>query len=320
MKTFKALVVAAALCSSFPLVSQEVSGSAQQSSSVSAPSAQSSQSAGASARASRHGASAQGSARGSANGSASGPAQMTPVNGELVGKLDSKTAKTGDPVVMKTTQKARTVDGAEIPKGSRLIGHVTDVQAHGNGNQDSHLGVAFDRAELRNGQSMAIHSVIESVSPSAAAANAAAAGEDDAFASSPAVGGMAMGGGAAAARSGGGLVGGSRSAVGGVGSVAGGTVNPVGSGASSAGAGLGSTTRGTLGAAGGTAVNAGHGTLNGAAVGTGSLAAHATAIPGVMLGGDASGAASGMLSASNKNVHLDNGTQMVLGVSSAIEK
>jgi hypothetical protein len=39
-----------------------------------------------------------------------------------------------------------------------------------------------------------------------------------------------------------------------------------------------------------------------------------------MLGSDASGAASGMLSASNKNVHLDNGTQMVLGVSSALEK
>jgi hypothetical protein len=39
-----------------------------------------------------------------------------------------------------------------------------------------------------------------------------------------------------------------------------------------------------------------------------------------MLGGDASGAASGMLSAQNKNVHLDSGTQMVLGLSSAIEK
>jgi hypothetical protein len=36
-----------------------------------------------------------------------------------------------------------------------------------------------------------------------------------------------------------------------------------------------------------------------------------------MLAGDASGATSGTLSASHKNVHLDGGTQMVLGVSSA---
>jgi hypothetical protein len=40
----------------------------------------------------------------------------------------------------------------------------------------------------------------------------------------------------------------------------------------------------------------------------------------VMLGGNASGEASGMLSASKKNVHLDSGTQVVLGISSAVGK
>jgi hypothetical protein len=50
---------------------------------------------------------------------------------------------------------------------------------------------------------------------------------------------------------------------------------------------------------------------------TGSLAAHATGIPGVMLAGDASGSASGMLTASRKNIHLDSGTQMVMGVAAA---
>jgi hypothetical protein len=56
------------------------------------------------------------------------------------------------------------------------------------------------------------------------------------------------------------------------------------------------------------------GTLSGGAAGSGT--AHATGIPGVMLAGRGSAAssASGTLSASKKNVHLDGGTQIVLGV------
>lgn len=333
MKTIKAFVVAAVVVSSFPVVAQQADANVQQSSSVTAPGSQTSQSANANASASRHGANAQaagaagnssavgglGSASGNANGSAMGAADMRLVSGQLEGKLDSKTAKVGDPVIVKTTDKARTADGTVIPKGSRLIGHVTQVQAHGKGNQDSQLGLAFDRAELKNGQSMAIHSVIESVSPSAAAANMAAAGDDDLFASGPAIGGApAIGGGG---RSSGGLVdGGSHGLVGGTGSLAGGTTNAVGSVTGNAGGRVGSTAGGALNATGSTAMSAGNGALRGAAAGAGSLGAHATGIPGVMLGGDASGAASGMLSASRKNVHLDSGTQMVLGVTSAVNR
>ena len=55
---------------------------------------------------------------------------MSSVSGELEGKLDSKTAKVGDRVVLKTTEKVQTSDGTVIPRGSRLVGHVTQVQAH----------------------------------------------------------------------------------------------------------------------------------------------------------------------------------------------
>jgi hypothetical protein len=330
MKTIKAFVVAAFVVSSFPILAQQADADMQQSTSASTPGTQVNQSASGSASASRHGIAAQGSGSAgssnavhglgstssSANGSATGAAETRPVSGELVGKLDSKTAKVGDPVILKTTGKARTADGTEIPKGSRLIGHVTDVQAHGHGNQDSRLGLEFDHAELRNGQSMAIHSVIESVSPSPAAASAAAAGSDDMFAGAPAGGGFAAGG----TRSSGGLVGGARGVAGGTASLTGGAVNSAGSAAGNAGAGVGSTTGGALSATGNTALNAGNGTLRGAAAGTGSLAAESTGIPGVMLGGAASGEVSGMLSASKKNVHLDSGTQMVLGVSSAASR
>ena len=43
------------------------------------------------------------------------------MSGELQDKLDSKTAKVGDSVVVKTA------DGTEIPKGTKLVGRVTDV-------------------------------------------------------------------------------------------------------------------------------------------------------------------------------------------------
>jgi hypothetical protein len=49
---------------------------------------------------------------------------MSPVNGELVNRLDSKTARAGDSVVVQTRSPVRTADGTEILKGSKLVGHV----------------------------------------------------------------------------------------------------------------------------------------------------------------------------------------------------
>jgi hypothetical protein len=41
------------------------------------------------------------------------------VSGELKNKLDAKTARVGETVVLKIDQKVTTVDGTVIPKGSR---------------------------------------------------------------------------------------------------------------------------------------------------------------------------------------------------------
>jgi hypothetical protein len=238
------------------------------------------------------------------NAQSSVQAQTHPVSGELEGKLDSKTAKAGDQVVVKTSEAFRTSDGVTIPKGSRIVGHVTQVQAHGNGSQDSRLGIQFDRAELKNGESFHVQSMIESVAPPANAMAAASIdSSEDMGASAMGGGGRAMGGG----RAGGGLLGGGASAV--------------GSTTAGAGAGLGRTVGGSVDAASGLTGSAGAAVgnnLNGAAGATGSLATHATAVPGVMLQADAAGSASGVLSASKRNIHLDSGTQMTLGVAGAV--
>ena len=267
---------------------------------------------------------------------------MRPVNGELQGKLDAKSAKPGDQVIVKTMEKTTTADGTEIPKGSRLVGHVTQVQAHEKGQAESQMGIAFDHAELKGGRSIPIHSMIQSVNPPASAMMASSMGAGDSMDGGMGGGSMGMagggmgGGGRAVASGGGGLVGGGGMAGGraaggggglvgggGGGGLVGGTVSNVSSAGGHVGSDVGSTAGGALGATGHMAGNAtgtvggAGGNLSGAPGTTGALAAHATGVPGVMLRGDATGSASGMLSATNKNVHLDSGTQMVLGIAAA---
>lgn len=93
--------------------------------------------------------------------------QLQLITGELQDKLDSKSAKQGDSVVLKTREDVRIPDGTAIPKGSKLVGHITNVQARGNGKENSQITLQFDHAELKGGASLPIESVLESVAPSA---------------------------------------------------------------------------------------------------------------------------------------------------------
>ena len=97
-------------------------------------------------------------------------AEMSPVTGELVSKLDSKTAKAGDSVVVQTKTSVNTADGTEIPKGSKLVGHVVAVRPSGSGD-NSQVALQFDHIELKGGQSMPVHSQIQSISPAGGAAS-----------------------------------------------------------------------------------------------------------------------------------------------------
>ncbi len=349
MKIATFVAVAIAILTSIPLLGQEAGASAQGSSRTSAAGTQVSDSAHAGANASAAGASAGGSASGAASGTAGASSaaagtrgavgygdeaashafEMTSVTGELEGKLDSKTAKAGERVVVKTTEKIQTADGTLFPKGSHLIGHITEVQAFSKEHGAAQMGIALDRAELKNGQSVEIFTLIRGVSPSPSVAETNAMAEGDSFAG----GGGAMGGqmgGAQPAMGGGGMGGGGRS--GGGGGLAGGTLNGAGGiagGAAGAAGGtldradrttgdLDSQETGALGAKtdAGAVEAAGHGDLG---LDTGAHAAEAaravprpTRVPGLMLAG--SSTASGLLLASRKNIELESGTQMQLGI------
>lgn len=322
MKTARYLAAATFAIASLPLLmAQQVDATAQQNASASAAGVHANQSANAGASANVNHGHADANGNANANGSAIAPgaaasgaahdsgtatANLRPVTGELEGRLDSRTSRAGDQVVLKTSQKIKTADGMVIPKGSRLIGHVTEVQAHSKQQAESHMGLEFDRVEMRGGQSMAIHSIIESVQPSPAAMAAASMAEEDAIDAPMGGGAVAGGGGIGGGLGGGGLVGG---AVGGAGMAT-----------SHVGSELGSTTGSAMHATSGLGANAagdlGRG-VNAAANGAGFVGARATGIRGVMLNGDAAGSASGMLTAANRNIHLDSGTQMVLGITAA---
>ena len=236
--------------------------------------------------------------------------EMISVSGELEGKLDSKTAKVGDRVVLKTTEKVQTSDGTVIPRGSRLVGRVTQVQAQDDEHAIAQMGILFDRAELKGGQSVAIYTLIRGARPGASAMapssqmNSGGLGAPNSNMGSMSGEGQPMGG--------------SRGGSGGVFGASGRTMDGVGNAtedpfdratANPAQAGVDENTTATV-------QTAGHGDVNPSSGVHAQAAAravpHATGIPGVMLAGSSS--ASGMFSASKRNFQFASGTEMQLGI------
>jgi hypothetical protein len=91
-----------------------------------------------------------------------GPGSVIPV--QLTKTVDAKKAKTGDPIVAKVTMDMTTNTGEVlVPKDTKVIGHVTEAQARTKEQKESQLGIAFDRAVLKDGEvslPMSIQAVI----------------------------------------------------------------------------------------------------------------------------------------------------------------
>lgn len=73
----------------------------------------------------------------------------TQLAAQLENSLDARRAKPGDRVVLKTIQAVKQDGKVIVPKGARLIGHVTEVQQQTKSNAESRISVVFDR--LRTG-------------------------------------------------------------------------------------------------------------------------------------------------------------------------
>ena len=235
--------------------------------------------------------------------------EMRAVSGELDGKLNSQSAKAGDQVMVKTTHTMMTADGTEVPKGSRVVGHVIAAQAYAKGGASAQLKIVFDRAELHGGGSVAIHCMIQTVAPARRETSD-----------------LGYGGGAGAGMGSGPAMGGGPGMGGDVGAMGGGMgqggMGQGGMGAGAPGAGqMGTGVDRTAGGAGDASnpmiadIPASlPGPMYGVAQLSDSLAPRYTGFPGLMVQADASGATSGTLFAVNRSIRLDEGTRVVLGI------
>ncbi len=90
------------------------------------------------------------------------PGSVIPV--QLTKKVDAKKAKVGDPVEAKVTQDMNTSNGQlVIPKDAKVVGHVTEAQQRSKGQKESELGIAFDHAVTKTGDTqlpMSIQAII----------------------------------------------------------------------------------------------------------------------------------------------------------------
>jgi hypothetical protein len=237
-------------------------------------------------------------------------AQASNVSAELTKKVDSKDAKVGDAVEGKTTSAARLADGTKLPKGTRLVGHVTEVSRKSDTQKTSRLAFGFDHAVMRDGSEMPIHATLMSLS-----APAPAAGGDAGFADDAALGGGGAVGGRGGVRDGGsGLLVGGAGAVGGGGNLAGGAVNRLGATTSNAGA----ATTNTLGST----AHAGTQDLGATTNGAVASGANAERIPvgnlrGVSFSNATGASSSTTLESTGKNIHLDSGSRMTLSVAAS---
>ena len=71
----------------------------------------------------------------------------TLISGKLDSPLDLSQAKVGDLVVLRTDKDVKFDREVVAKKGSRLIGQVAEVHQRQNGEQDSRLGIVFDRLD-----------------------------------------------------------------------------------------------------------------------------------------------------------------------------
>jgi hypothetical protein len=88
----------------------------------------------------------------------------TPVYAELNSGLDSKKVKVGDAVSAHTTEAVKSADGRTIlPRGTKLIGRVAQSTARSKGDGQSMLGIAFDKAVLKNGEDVPLYGRIQAI-------------------------------------------------------------------------------------------------------------------------------------------------------------
>ena len=79
--------------------------------------------------------------------------------------VDARKSKVGDEVLAQTTEPVKEDGQIIIPKGSKILGHVTEAKVRSNDDPNSVLGIAFERAVLKKGDELPLKLTIQAVAP-----------------------------------------------------------------------------------------------------------------------------------------------------------
>jgi hypothetical protein len=214
-------------------------------------------------------------------------ANRTTLSAELSTSVDSRKAKAGDAVTAQITEAVKEDGKTVIPKGSKLLGHVTQASARSKGDPGSSLAIQFEKVVLKNRQEIPLSVWIRAIAAEPKGVYEPGP-EQNTMAGTPAAGQSPMGAG--------------RSTMGGPPAA---TAPPVGASTdSTAGAGGSANPAEKMtGAAGGLSA-AGQLTANSRGV---------FGLDGLHLATDDSSATQGtLITSSGKNVRLDSGTRLLL--------
>ncbi len=121
------------------------------------------------------------------------PGSVIPV--QLSKTIDSKKVQPGDEVAAKVTEDMKSQNGEVlVPKGTEVIGHVTEAQARTKEQKESDIGIAFDHAVMKNGTDLHLPMSIQAIiAPPSPASGSETAGQQASVPGAMTPGGMPPG-------------------------------------------------------------------------------------------------------------------------------
>jgi hypothetical protein len=81
------------------------------------------------------------------------------------GTVSSSSLKVGGTLTAKTVKAFKLDNGADVPKGSKLIGTVVAARSKRDGGGDSLLAIRFDKAQVKGGGEVPIHGEVVAIGP-----------------------------------------------------------------------------------------------------------------------------------------------------------
>lgn len=82
---------------------------------------------------------------------------------ELSKSVDAKKVKVGDKIEAKTAVDLLSNGQVIIPRGSKIVGRVTDAKKRSKESKDSMVGIVFDRMSMKDGGELTIQAAVQAI-------------------------------------------------------------------------------------------------------------------------------------------------------------